>query len=118
MGESRDAAEAVAASRLADVQHSLAAALERGRGEGRAEIQRALGGFYARIDELFAGYRAEQDAAASEREDAARQRSEARLDRIGAELSERTESELARKLAAAEAGLERRNRRGGGARAG
>ena len=105
--ESRDAAEAIAVSRLADVQQTLAAAFERARGEGRAEIERALGGFGARIDELFAEFRAEQDAAAAEREETARRRTEARVDRIGAELSERTERVLARKLAAAEAGLER-----------
>ena len=105
--ESRDAAEAVAASRLADVQHSLAAELERARGEGRAEIERALGGFYARIDELFAGSAPSRTRPRPSARMTARRRSEARLDRIGAELSERTERELARKLAAAEAGLER-----------
>ena len=117
VGESRDAAEAVAASRLGDVQRSLAAAHERARGEGRAEIQRALGGFYARIDELFAGYRAEQDAAASEREDAARQRSEAVS--IGSGRSSRTDRERTRSQAGRRGGrTQRRNRRGGGARAG
>jgi hypothetical protein len=107
VSESRAAAEAIAAGRLADVQDSHAAALERARVEGRAEIERAIGGFAARIDELFAGFRAEQDAAAVEREGAVRQRAEARVDRIGAELSERIERELARTLAAAEADLER-----------
>ena len=107
VSESRTAAEAIAASRLTDVQDSLSAALERARGEGRIEIERALGGLAARIDDLFAGFRAEQDAAAAERDGAVRRRSEARVEQIGAELAERTERELARRLTAAEAGIER-----------
>ncbi len=107
--DAREAAEAVAASRLADARTDLAADVERTREENRAAIDRGLGGLGAELRGLFDSLRNEQSTAASETAGEVRRRADARIEQLGTELSERIEREVARKLVAAQADVERAN---------
>lgn len=107
--DARDAAEAIAASRLADARDGLTGDLQRVHDEARADIERSLGGVDARIFGLFDGLRDEQAADAAAREDEARRRAEVRAAELGEQLGARVERDVSRRFAEAEATLEAAN---------